>query len=132
MGSAVSLPLFVLGAGSGSHWVAGALSNALAGLLAGLALGALGLWLTRFEPGESQLHYTPNPWIGGVLSVLLLGRLAWRWSQGALVGGGAHAAQQASPLTMGIAAALIAYSLVYSVGLLLRMRQLALPQPPPR
>ena len=102
------------------------------GALIGAGLGGFGLKHTHAQVIDGQRYYTPNPWIGGVLSVLLLGRLAWRWSQGALVGGGAHAAQQASPLTMGIAAALIAYSLVYSVGLLLRMRQLALPQPPPR
>ena len=48
-----------------------------------------------------------------------------RWSQGTFSAGSAQAAQQASPLIMGIAATLIAYSLVYSSGLLLRMRQLA-------
>ena len=62
------------------------------------------------------------------LSLLLLGRLAWRWSQGAFGAGSAQAAQQASPLTLGIAATLIAYSLVYTSGLLLRMRKLT-PEP---
>ena len=81
VGGAISLPLFVLGAWIGSHWIDGALANALAGLLAGLALGALGLWLTRFEPGESQLHYTPNPWIVLALTGLVAVRVllgAWQ------------------------------------------------------
>lgn len=99
------------------------------GALAGALLGGLGLKYTHAQVIDGQRHYTPNPWIGGALGLLLLGRLAWRWSQGAFFGGGAQAAQQASPLTIGIAATLIAYSLVYSIGLLLRMRRLALSPP---
>ena len=95
------------------------------GAAAGAALGVLALKHTHAQVIDGQRYYTPNSWIGGGLSLLLLGRLAWRWSQGARSGGSAQAAQQASPLTMGIAATLIAYSLVYSIGLLLRMRQLA-------
>ncbi|MGH8061249.1 MAG: hypothetical protein ACREO7_04450 [Pseudoxanthomonas sp.] len=100
------------------------------GALMGVVLGGFGLKHTHAQVIEGQRYYTPNPWIGGALSVLLLGRLAWRWSQGAFIGGAGQSAQQASPLTMAIAATLIAYSLVYSIGLVLRMRQLALPQPP--
>ncbi len=111
LGAAVFLPHVGLGIGVGAA--------------AGAALGLLALKHTHAQAIDGQRYYTPNPWIGGGLTVLLLGRLAWRWSQGALAGGSAQAAQQASPLTMGIAATLIAYSLVYNIGLLLRMRQLA-------
>jgi hypothetical protein len=92
-------------------------------------LGVFALKFTHAQAIDGKRYYTPNPWIGGGLSLLLLGRLAWRWSQGALSGGSAQIGQQASPLTLGIAATLIAYSLVYSVGLLLRMRALAPQQP---
>lgn len=96
------------------------------GAIAGGALGVFALKYTHAQATDGQRFYTPNPWIGGGLSLLLLGRLAWRWSQGALMGsGGAQFGQQASPLTLGIAATLIAYSLVYTSGLLLRMRGLA-------
>ena len=95
------------------------------GAIAGAALAVLALKHTHAQVIDGQRYYTPKPWIGGGLTVLLLGRLAWRWSQGTFSGGSAQAAQQASPLTMGIAATLIAYSLVYGIGLLLRMRQLA-------
>lgn len=95
------------------------------GAAAGAALGLLALRHTHAQVIDGQRYYTPNPWIGGGLTLLLLARLAWRWSQGTFSTGSAQAAQQASPLTMGIAATLIAYSLVYSIGLLLRMRQLA-------
>jgi len=95
------------------------------GTLVGAALGVFALKHTHAQLIDGKRYYTPNPWIGGGLSLLLLGRLAWRWSQGALTGGSAQVGQQLSPLTLGIAATLIAYSLVYSGGLLLRMRKLA-------
>lgn len=95
------------------------------GAVLGAVLGMFGLKHTHAQLIDGKRYYTPNPWIGGGLSLLLLGRLAWRWSQGALTGGPAQAAQQASPLTLGIAATLIAYSLVYTSGLWLRMRELS-------
>ncbi|MEP6908740.1 MAG: hypothetical protein ABI858_12290 [Pseudoxanthomonas sp.] len=94
------------------------------GALVGAVLGAFGLRHTHAQVIDGLRYYTPNPWIGGGLTLLLIGRLAWRWGQGSFSSGGAQAAQQASPLTMGIAATLIAYSLVYSSGLLMRMRNL--------
>jgi len=97
------------------------------GAVAGAALGVLSLQHTHAQVIADKRYYTPNPWIGGGLSLLLLGRLAWRWNQGMFSSGPGQAEQQASPLTMGIAATLIAYSLVYSSGLLLRMRALAIP-----
>ncbi|MFT3761625.1 MAG: hypothetical protein QM761_03235 [Pseudoxanthomonas sp.] len=95
------------------------------GGVAGAALGLLSLRHTHAEWADGRGWYTPNPWIGGALSVLLVGRLAWRWSQGAFSSGAGQTLQQASPLTLAIAAALVAYSLVNGVGLLLRMRRLA-------
>lgn len=95
------------------------------GAMLGAALGVFALKHTHAQLIHGKRYYTPNPWIGGGLSLLLLGRLAWRWSQGALTGSSAQIGQQASPLTLGIAATLIVYSLIYSAGLLLRMRTLA-------
>ncbi|WP_140726322.1 hypothetical protein [Pseudomonas sp. Hp2] len=94
------------------------------GALAGVALGLLALRHTRVELRDGVPGYTPNPWIGGALSVLLLARLAWRWSQGELSGGLQQPAQ-ASPLTLALATALVAYSLTQCIGLLRRMRALA-------
>ena len=99
-----------------------------AGAAGGAVLGGFALRHTHAEIVDGRGHYTPNPWIGGALSLLLLGRLAWRWSQGAFAGGGMQTAQQASPLTMAFAAALIAYFLVNNIGLMLRMRALATAQ----
>ena len=129
VGGAISLPLFVLGAWIGSHWIDGALANALAGLLAGLALGALGLWLTRFEAGESQLHYTPNPWIVLALTGLVAVRVllgAWQAWHRAWRGEPAPVpwpwlADHASLLAM--AGLLLGYHAAYAWGLRRRVRR---------
>ena len=95
------------------------------GSVLGIALGLLGLKHTHVGWKDDQRSYTPNPWIGSVLSAVLLGRLAWRWTHGGLM-----AAQQSpSGLTLGLAAVLIAYSLVYLGGLMRQMRHL---QPAPQ
>lgn len=97
------------------------------GALAGAVLGVFALRHTDAQVIDGRRYYTPNPWIGGGLTLLLLGRLAWRWGQGAFAGGPVQAGQ-ASPLTLAIAATLISYSLVNGIGLLLRMRRLAPPR----
>lgn len=94
------------------------------GALAGAALGWLSVRHSHTEWVDGQGWYTPNPWIGGILSVLLVGRLAWRWSQGAFAAGTQATMQQASPLTLGMAAALVAYALVNVGGLWWRMHEL--------
>lgn len=95
------------------------------GLVVGGALGALSLRHTAIEAVDGAHWYTPNPWIGGALSLLLVGRLAWRWGHGAFATGGAQAAQNASPLTLGIAATLVSFYVVNGAGLAWRMRELA-------
>lgn len=95
-----------------------------AGAAVGAALGVFALRHTHAEWVDGQGWYTPNPWIGGALTVLLLGRLAWRYANGAFSGAAAQTAQQASPLTLGIAATLVAYSLVQGIGLFRRMHRL--------
>ena len=98
------------------------------GAVTGAVLGVFALRHTRDEIVEGKRYYTPNPWIGGGLTLLLLGRLAWRWSQGGFANG-AQMGSQASPLTMGIAATLIAYAVVYSSGLHIRMGSRSNPVP---
>ena len=86
---------------------------------------------THAQMIEGQRYSTRRIHGSAVPLALLLGR-TWHGAGAKPARGGAQAAQQASPLTMAIAATLIAYSLVYSVGLVLRMRRLALPQLPPQ
>ena len=94
------------------------------GLLVGGGLGVLALRHTHIEAIEGAHWYTPNPWIGGALSLLLVARLAWRYGHGAFSSGAAQAAQNANPLTLGIAATLVAFYVVNGAGLAWRMRAL--------
>lgn len=107
------------------------------GVLVGGALGLLGIRLTRFEvdPVKGDC-YVPNPWLGALLTVLLLGRLLWRFMvvlpqmhqasaaaqaggyQGAPMGGYAS-----SPLTMLVIGLLVGYYIVYFSGLLIHHRR---------
>ncbi|MFC5569604.1 hypothetical protein ACFPN1_05975 [Lysobacter yangpyeongensis] len=102
-------------------FVPGAALAVATALALGAALGMYGISQTRIELVDGQRSYLPNPWIGGALSLLLVGRLAWR-----LMHGGFVQAQPggASPLTLAFAAALIGYYLTYSIALALRMRRL--------
>jgi hypothetical protein len=107
------------------------------GVLIGAALGLLGLRLTRFEADPVKGDcYVPNPWIGALLTVLLLGRLGWRlmvvWPQmqhaPVAVGqidaypmqpmGGAL-----TPLTMLVIGLLVGYYIAYFSGLLIHHRR---------
>ena len=120
---------------SGLHKLALA-EGLLAGVLLGGAIGLLGLRLTRFEvdPVKGDC-YVPNPWIGALLTALLLGRLAWRflvaWPQ---MQHAAAAAQTggypmhplgyaSSPLTMLVIGLLVGYYIAYFSGLLIHHRR---------
>ena len=69
-GLALSTALFLIAAGLTSIWVPDVLRYTAGGLLGGFALGIIGLWLTKWEPGLDALHYTPNRLL--VLSITLV------------------------------------------------------------
>ena len=90
------------------------------GILLGALLGFVGLKLTRFETTDEGHFYTPNTHIGIALSVLFVGRIAYRF----IVAGNASAAQNPalpfqSPLTLFILALTVGYYLVYQTGILI-------------
>ena len=89
------------------------------GLLLGGLLGLVGLRLTRFETTDAGHFYTPNTHIGIALSVLFIGRMAYRF----IVLGGANAQDHApmfqSPLTLVIFGLTVGYYLVYQIGILI-------------
>lgn len=104
------------------------------GLAAGAVLAGFALRHNHAELVDGKRYYTPNPWIGGALSLLLVGRLLWRMGSGgitAMAGGSAAFGQQASPLTLGIAATLVSFYVVNSTGLFVQMRRLAAPAEQP-
>lgn len=116
---------------SGFHHVA--LVEGLAGgALIGGALGLLGLRLTRFETDPVKGDcYVPNPWIGALLTVLLLGRLGWRllvvWPQmqqePAPPGVMPPMGHALTPLTMLVIGLLVGYYIAYFSGLLVHHRR---------
>ena len=59
-----SLLLFLASMAVTQFWWPGAISYAVGGVVAGLLLGWLGLWASRFEYTPQGLYYTPNPWLG--------------------------------------------------------------------
>ncbi|XRD77786.1 DUF1453 domain-containing protein [Dyella marensis] len=107
----------------------------LAGLAGGIAggavLGLAGLRLTRFGQNEQGADvYIPNPWIGAALTVLLIGRLAWRFLEvmpqikdPALAAAAGHAPPVGSPLTLAVFGLMVGYYLVYFIGLLVHHRR---------
>ncbi|HET6805099.1 MAG TPA: DUF1453 domain-containing protein [Frateuria sp.] len=106
------------------------LEGLLAGLLGGVALGLLGLRLTRFERGaDGRDLYLPNPWIGATVTALLVGRLAWRFlvlmPQAGAFAPVAPGLQQpgSSPLTLLVIGLMIGYYLSYYAGLLVHHRR---------
>lgn len=57
-------------------WVDAALSHAALGLLAGIATGIVGVWLTRFEHTAAGVFYTPNRWLALALTLVVAARVA--------------------------------------------------------
>ena len=135
----VRIAFFVLVAGliglGGLHNVR-LLEGLLGGVLLGAALGTIGLRLTRFErDAEGNDLYVPNAWIGGILTALLVGRLAWRFLvampqlQNPAMAHSAPAMGN-SPLTLAIFGLMIGYYLCYYAGLLVHHRRFERAQVP--
>lgn len=99
----------------------------LVGASIGVALGILGHRLTTFEATSQGLFYTPNAHLGIALSLLLIGRIGYRFVQLSLAGGGPDSPYGpgfvSSPLTLLIFGTLAGYYVSYAVGLLRWRRQ---------
>jgi hypothetical protein len=90
------------------------------GLVLGAGLGFIGLRLTRFETTETGHFYTSNTYIGATLTVLLLGRMIYRYmffNTAMVPTSGNHPPQMQSPLTYFIIGLTFGYYIVYYIGL---------------
>ena len=103
------------------------------GLALGIALGLYGSYLTKFDSGEDNLHFTPNPYIGSVILALFTGRIAYRLMMlgmldgAAMDGVGVMSAPPTfgrSPLTAVILFILLGYYLSYYISIWIRARAL--------
>jgi len=93
------------------------------GLLLGALLGFAGLRLTRFETTDAGHFYTPNTHIGVALSLLLIGRMAYRfWVLRDISTAPNPPPPMQSPLTFFIIGLTVGYYLVYQAGLFIHNR----------
>jgi hypothetical protein len=93
------------------------------GLLPGVLLGFVGLRLTRFETTNEGHCYTPNTHIGVALSLLLAGRIAYRFMiLNSAAAAPSHPPPMQSPLTFFIFGLTAGYYIVYQTGLFLHSR----------
>lgn len=108
----------------------GLIGVAVAGLGAGAVLGWVGLRRTRFFYKDGVPWYAPNPYLGAVLFVLFLGRLALEFlAPGGVMsqiqGGGAAGAHVnvfaqygSDPWTIALLVVFVGYWLFYSIGVM--------------
>ena len=110
-----------------SFWVGSAFRFALIGMGVGGILGLLGLALTRWENQPEGLFYTPNRWLAVFVTLAIAARFIYGWWRATHFGGSAPADQHwlltasGTQLSLAVAAGLIGYYLVYSIGVRLRM-----------
>jgi len=99
------------------------------GILLGTVLALVGLKLTHFERTADGHCYTPNTYVGVALSILLVGRIAYRltvlYSASPSTTGQPPPGFARSPLTLAMFGLLVGYYFVYYIGLLLRCRKMS-------
>ena len=109
-----------------SFWVGSAFRYAFIGMLIGAIVGLLGLALTRWENQPEGLFYTPSRWIAFLIVFAIAARILygwWRATHSSSSAPGDHwlIAASGTQLSLAIAAGLIGYYLVYSIGVRLRL-----------
>jgi hypothetical protein len=123
------LPLiFVLLAAASFAQPASLLALAGGGIF-GIALGVYGLRVTRFENTPQGLFYTPSAHLGVALSLLLLGRILYRFVLVSGYSGAPPTGPQVNfgttPVTLVIFGTLAGYYVTYAIGLLRWRRECA-------
>jgi hypothetical protein len=110
-----------------SFWVGTAFRFALIGMGCGGILGLLGLAMTRWEIRSERLFYTPSRWLAILVTLAIAARFIYGWwratHSGASIASNQHWLMIASgtELSLAVAAGLIGYYLVYSVGVRLQI-----------
>jgi hypothetical protein len=110
-----------------------AMSAMAGGVVAGCALAFVGLRHTQFEATANARYYTPHMYIGLFVSLLLIGRLLYRYLQlmqhpASMVAPdpNAMATLQKSPMTIAIFGIVVGYYVFYILGVLRKSRTIAL------
>jgi hypothetical protein len=112
-----------------SLWIGSAFRFAVIGMICGGILGLLGLVLTRWENRSEGLFYTPSRWLALTITLVITARFVYGWWRATHYGSSAPADQHrlltasGTQLSLAVAAGLIAYYLVYSIGVRLRVKR---------
>jgi cytochrome bd-type quinol oxidase subunit 2 len=110
-----------------SFWVDSAFRFALIGMCVGGILSFLGLALTRWENRPEGLFYTPSRWLAILVTLAIVARFVYGWWHATHSGSSApddqHWLMTASgtEFSLAVAAGLIGYYLVYSIGVRLQL-----------
>jgi hypothetical protein len=129
--SLIFFPLLILLFLAGSYTHPLAVAAELGGVLIGVGLAVYGLRHTKYENTAEGLYYTPNAHIGIALSILLAGRVAYRFFQ-MYVSTAAFAQPPQdfarSPLTLLIFGTTAGYYAWYALGLIRWHRSASKPE----
>jgi hypothetical protein len=121
IGISLSIVIFLLSAALTNIWIPQAFAYAVLGVIAGLALGVIGLLLTRWERFPGALFYTPNRWLVLAITVAVAARIAygfWRTYQAwqSIGGDVAWAASSGVAGSLGAGALILGYCWTYWFG----------------
>jgi hypothetical protein len=121
IGISLSIVIFLLSAALTNIWIPQAFAYAVLGVIAGLALGVIGLLLTRWERFPGALFYTPNRWLVLAITVAVAARIAygfWRTYQAwqSIGGDVAWAASSGVAGSLGAGALILGYYWTYWFG----------------
>ncbi len=110
-----------------SFWLGTAFGFALIGMCFGAILGLLSLAVTRWERQPEGLFYTPSRWLALLVTLAIAARFVYGWWRTTHSGSSAPGDQNwlmtasGTELSLGVAAGLIGYYLVYSIGVRLQV-----------
>jgi hypothetical protein len=124
----LSAGFFLISAAFSTIWVPDALKGAALGLLAGLALGVLGLFMTRWEVQGRGLHYTPNSWLVLLITSIVAARVMYGLVRSLVVAqagvsGAALVTAFGVPQSLAAGGTVIGYYLAFNAGLRWRVRR---------
>jgi hypothetical protein len=110
-----------------SFWIESASRFALIGMGFGAILGLLGLAMTRWETQSEGFFYTPSRWLAVFVTLVIAARFVYGWwhatHSDSGIASNPHWLMNASgtELSLAVAAWLIGYYLVYSIGVRLQI-----------
>jgi hypothetical protein len=125
---AFSAMFFLISAAFSTIWIPEALKGAAVGMLAGIALGLVGLLMTRWEFRGSALHYTPNSWLVLLITLIVAARVMYGLVRSLIVAqsgvsGTALVSAFGVPQSLAAGGTVIGYYLAFNAGVRWRVRR---------